>query len=62
MGQGLLRPPSVEGCQGGAEWINTGAYVERINFASRILSDPNKKGIRDLIDRIKSFSQTLEMN
>ena len=62
MGQGLLRPPSVEGWQGGAEWINTGAYVERINFASRILSDPNKKGIRDLIDRIKSFSQTLEMN
>jgi len=62
MGQGLLRPPSVEGWQGGSEWINTGAYVERINFASRILSDPNKKGIRDVINRIKSFSQTSEMH
>ena len=57
-----MRPPSVEGWQGGSEWINTGAYVERINFASRILSDPNKKGIRDVINRIKSFSQTSEMH
>ena len=42
MGQALLRPPSVEGWQGGSEWINTGAYVERINFASRILNNPVK--------------------
>ena len=48
-----MRPPSVEGWQGGTEWINTGAYVERVNFAGRILSDPNKIGIRDIIDRIK---------
>lgn len=53
MGQGLLRPPSVEGWQGGTEWINTGAYVERVNFASRILNDPNKIGVRDIIERIK---------
>ena len=53
MGQALMRPPSVEGWQGGTEWINTGAYVERVNFAGRILSDPNKIGIRDIIDRIK---------
>ena len=31
MGQGLLNPPSVEGWQGGSEWINTGAYVQRVN-------------------------------
>lgn len=54
MGQALLRPPSVEGWQGGTEWINTGAYVERVNFASRILKDTHKSGVRDIIDRIKS--------
>jgi hypothetical protein len=52
MGQGLLNPPSVEGWQGGSEWINTGAYVQRVNFASRVLNDPDKPGIRAIIDRI----------
>ncbi len=52
MGQGLLAPPSVEGWQGGSEWINTGAYVQRVNFASRVLNDPNKPGIRAIIDRM----------
>jgi hypothetical protein len=56
MGQALMRPPSVEGWQGGVEWINTGAYVERVNFASRILNDPDKIGVRDIIDRIKMLS------
>uniref|UniRef100_UPI00277B490D DUF1800 domain-containing protein n=1 Tax=Candidatus Entotheonella palauensis TaxID=93172 RepID=UPI00277B490D len=50
MGQHLMNPPSVEGWQGGSEWINTGAYVERVNFASRILNDPNKPGLRAIID------------
>ena len=53
MGQSLMRPPSVEGWQGGDEWINTGAYVQRVNFASRILNDPNKIGVRDIIERVK---------
>ena len=54
MGQTLLNPPSVEGWQGGVEWINTGSYVQRVNFASMILNDPDKPGIRDIIDRIKA--------
>ena len=54
MGQRLLSPPSVEGWQGGTDWISTGAYVERVNFASRILNDPNKIGVRDLIERVKA--------
>ena len=62
MGQALLRPPSVEGWQGGIEWINTGTYVERVNFAGRILSDPNKIGVRNMIDRIKSQSKSNVMN
>ena len=53
MGQALLGPPSVEGWQGGKEWINTGTYVERINFASKILNNPDKSGVRNIIDRIK---------
>ena len=52
MGQALLNPPSVEGWQGGSEWINTGAYVQRVNFASRVLNDPRKLGIRAVIDRV----------
>ena len=54
MGQNLLNPPSVEGWQGGSEWINTGAYVHRVNWASRILSDPSRTGVRALIDRVSA--------
>ena len=53
MGQALLNPPSVEGWQGGEEWINTGAYLQRVNFASATLNDPNKPGIRSIIDRVE---------
>jgi uncharacterized protein (DUF1800 family) len=53
MGQALMNPPSVEGWQGGREWINTGAYVHRVNFASRVLNDPDRPGIRAIIDRIR---------
>jgi hypothetical protein len=52
MGQDLMNPPSVEGWYGGPDWINTGAYVERVNFASRILGDARRPGLRTLIDRI----------
>ena len=59
MGQALLGPPSVEGWQGGNEWINTGTYVERINFASKILNNPDKSGVRNIIDRIKVNAGTI---
>jgi uncharacterized protein (DUF1800 family) len=54
MGQELLSPPSVEGWQGGDEWINTGTYAERVNFASKMFDDTDRPGIRSLIDRIKA--------
>ena len=54
MGQALLNPPSVEGWQGGEEWINTGAYVQRVNFASETLDDPDKPGVKAIIDRVKT--------
>ena len=53
MGQALLNPPSVEGWQGGTEWISTGAYVERIHFASGVLGDADKPGLRSIINRIR---------
>ena len=52
MGQGLLAPPSVEGWQGGSEWINTGSYVQRVNFASKMLNDPSRPGVKAVIDRV----------
>lgn len=58
MGQSLLNPPSVEGWQGGSEWINTGTYVARVNFAGMILNDPDKPGIRAIIDRIARSAGT----
>ena len=54
MGQALLNPPSVEGWQGGTEWINTGAYVQRVNFVSAVLNDPYKPGIKAIIQRIRT--------
>ena len=52
MGQGLMAPPSVEGWQGGSEWINTGTYIERVNFVGRTLNDPTRPGVRAIIDRV----------
>ena len=39
MGQSLSNPPSVEGYDGGLAWIDTGALVERMNFASEELGN-----------------------
>ena len=52
MGQALLGPPSVEGWQGGSEWINTGTYAERVNFVTRVLGDPTRPGVKAVVDRI----------
>ena len=52
MGQGLLQPPTVEGWHEGAEWIDSGALVERVNFAAKELSDVNSPGVRTIIDRL----------
>ena len=54
MGQELLNPPSVEGWHTGAEWINSGTLMKRINFAAGLLGDINRPGIRALIERLKA--------
>ena len=50
MGQTLLDPPSVEGWHTGKEWINSGALVERVNFASSRVGDVTKPGVKSLIN------------
>ena len=52
MGQGLYDPPSVEGWHEGTEWINSGALMERVNFAAKQMSDVDKPGVRAIIDRL----------
>ena len=52
MGQDLLNPPTVEGWHTGKEWIDSGALVERVNFASNQVGDLDKPGIRRIIERL----------
>lgn len=49
MGQFLLNPPSVEGWHEGEEWIDSGALVERINFASTELERRDATGIQRMV-------------
>ena len=52
MGQSLMDPPSVEGWHTGKEWIDGGTLMERINFASKLVSDPAAPGVQALTNRI----------
>ena len=52
MGQGLLQPPTVEGWHEGAEWIDSGSLVERVNFAGKELANVRSPGVRSIIDRL----------
>ena len=52
MGQGLLQPPSVEGWHEGDEWVDSGALVERVNFAAKELSDVTNPGVRAIVERL----------
>ena len=54
MGQDLLNPPSVEGWHTGAEWINSGSLMRRVNFTADLVGDLDRPGIKALVDRLKS--------
>ena len=54
MGQAILNPPTVEGWQGGEEWITTGSVVQRVNYASKIIGDTSRPGVRSIIQRIRN--------
>jgi uncharacterized protein (DUF1800 family) len=59
MGQELLNPPTVEGWHTGREWIDSGFLIERVNYAARVLGDPDTPGMRKIIDRIASGRTTI---
>ena len=53
-GQELSNPPSVEGWNTGAEWIDSGSLVRRINFAADRLANIEMPGVQAIIGRIKA--------
>ena len=53
MGQFLCDPPSVEGWHFGAEWIDSGSLVRRINFCADALSNVGYPGVKALVQRIR---------
>jgi len=57
MGQELLNPPSVEGWHTGAEWINSGTLMKRVNFAASVLGDFERPGMRALLARLKASGE-----
>ena len=52
MGMELMNPPSVEGWHTGREWIDSGSLMERINFVSGLLGNPELPGVGDIIRRL----------
>ena len=52
MGQELLNPPTVEGWHTGAEWIDSGTLVERINFVADQVSNTDLPGVKAIVDRL----------
>ena len=54
MGQDLLNPPTVEGWHTGKEWIDSGALVERVNFAADRVGDISMPGVQRIVDRLSA--------
>ena len=52
-GQELLNPPSVESWHTGAEWIDGGALVRRVNFAAGLLGDTSLPGVQAIIGNLR---------
>ncbi len=59
MGMDLLNPPTVEGWHTGAEWINSGTLIDRINFAAGLLGDTGLPGVRSIIGRLMDRSGSI---
>ena len=57
-GQELINPPSVEEWHTGAEWIDSGALIRRINFVADRLADTTMPGVRSVIRRIRGLGTT----
>ena len=53
-GQALLDPPSVEGWHYGAEWIDSGSLVRRINFAADLFANIEMPGVESIVNRVRT--------
>jgi len=52
MGMELMNPPTVEGWHFGRDWIDSGALVERINFAADQVGNTNLPGVKEIVNRL----------
>ena len=59
MGQALLDPPSVEGWHTGREWINSGAFMGRVNFVADQVRNSELPGVKDIVRRVTSNGATM---
>ena len=59
MGQQVLNPPSVEGWHTGKEWIDSGALVQRVNFAAAQVGDASRPGVNLILDRLAARGPSL---
>ena len=59
MGMDLLNPPTVEGWHMGAEWINSGSLIDRINFAADLLGNTELPGVKSIINRLMDRGEAL---
>jgi hypothetical protein len=44
----------VEGWHTGAEWINSGSLMSRINFAAEMFGDTSRPGVKDIVARLRA--------
>ena len=58
MGQEILNPPTVEGWHTGAEWVDTGTLMERVNSAALLIGDPAQPGVQSVIRRLRDDRPT----
>ena len=56
MGQDILNPPTVEGWHTGKEWINSGAFINRVNFVADKLKNAELPGVKIIIENVKQSS------
>jgi uncharacterized protein (DUF1800 family) len=58
MGQELFNPPTVEGWHTGKEWIDSGAMVERVNFAADQVGNLSNPGVRRIVELLSASGPT----
>ncbi len=56
MGQDLFYPPNVRGWLEGRNWINTRTLLARVNFASTLAEEMNRRV--SLLDRVRGFASS----